>query len=216
MAYNWYDELYGSNIDDTYGIPETGDYFERFNQPDPTPPATPWEAPVEEETGGGGGGGYAQNPYIGDWVNRMFQPGGFFSQWAKGGYGYDPEWMRQQQVAGEDLINEWANRMTEQANLDLVGTGRFYSPGTRQGYYRDIDEARLQRLGDLQQGLSQAQLESQYAGRQAWLQALLGAIAGEREYELGLGNLGVARGQLGLAEQGYYGDMLTSLLGMFQ
>jgi len=223
MAYggNPYDPGFGSEYDwPGYGDPynDPSNPFDPYETGARPTPATipPWSLYEEEPSGGGGGGGYVQNPYMQSWVDRMFAPGGLFAQWQKGGYGYDPEWMRQQMVGGEDTINEWAQRMTDAANLDLVGTGRFYSPGTRQGYYGDIDEARLQRLGDLRTGLAQAQMQSQLGDRQAFLQMLMNAIAQERQYELGLGNLGVARGSLGLQRQGYYGDILRTLLGMYQ
>ena len=222
---NPWDELYGGGVGNEY---ETG--WEQYGDPQQflpgnTPPATPWEAPVEEEPSGGGGGGaatggYGQGPYGEFWAGELGKPGGFFNQWQEGGYGYDPEWMRQQTVGAEDYWNEWRNRMGGEATENLATTGRLYSGGPRSRMQTDIDEAFRENLGGDINKLSIANLESQLSGRQNFFNSLMGYLSGERGYGLDLEQLGISRaglglqGQaLGLQETGMYMDFLMGLMG---
>jgi len=224
MAQNPFDDLYGGRADPEYGIPGN-EYFERFNQPSPPVEQVPWEAPAQEEPAGGGGGGalggYGQGPYGEFWANYLGQPGGFFSQWQKGGYGYDPEWFRKQQVGMEDYWNEWRNRMGEEATANLATSGRLYSGGPRTRMQADIDEAFRENLGKDINQLSIANLESQLRGRQDFFNSLMGYLSGERGYGLDLEQLGLSRAGLGmqgrgldLQETGMYMDFLLNLMGM--
>ena len=215
MAWNPYDDIFNPvGIEDDYRY-APWENVERYNQPNPTPPAGPVAPAAEEEGGGGGGGGgYGQGPYTEGWVSNLLGPGGFFEQWQQGGYGYDPEWLRKSTVGAEDYWNQQRDQWYDAGTEDLATSGRLYSGGPRSAMTRDIEEAYRENLGGDINNLMIQNLESQFAGRGDWFENLMGAITGERGYGLDLQQLGLQGAGLGLQETGMYMNFLINLLGM--
>ena len=178
---------------------------------DPAPPGGPIppgyvpdeDGLTEGDEGGGGGGG--QGPWAGQWADWL--GGNFFNQWQKGGYGFDPEWLRRSIVGSEDYWNQqrgdWYGATTE----NLQSTGRLYSGGPRSAMTRDIEEAYRENLGQDVNRLNIENLQSQFQGRQDFFNSLMGYITGERGY-------GLDTRRLDLAESGAYMEFLLGLLGM--